>query len=54
MRNAFVSTLLIFSMFAQPSKAIYENAPIAKTNKITLSSGVSIQDMRIGDGEEVS
>ena len=44
----------LISSLAQPSQAMYENAPIAETDKITLPSGVSIQDIRVGDGEDVS
>jgi len=55
-RRNVINTIVTASFFslAPSSQAMYENAPIAETDKITLPSGVSIQDIRVGDGEEVS
>jgi FKBP-type peptidyl-prolyl cis-trans isomerase len=33
---------------------MYENAPLVDTPRVVLESGVSAQDLRIGDGEEVT
>lgn len=33
---------------------MYENAPSVDTPRVVLESGVSTQDLRIGDGEEVN
>jgi len=54
-KNILGATILSSSLLVHPqsSKAMYENAPAVNTEKKLLPSGVSIQDMRIGDGEEV-
>ncbi len=47
-----VGAPLVFS--SQSSLAMYENAPAVDTENVMLPSGVSIQDLREGDGEEVT
>ncbi len=51
MLSMFIVTSFVASM---PSHAIYENAPVVNTEKILLRSGVSVQDLREGDGEEIT
>ena len=36
---------------SEAAQALYENAPVADTSPIFLPSGVSIQDLRPGEGE---
>lgn len=37
----------------QPATAMYENGPTVETEKVVLGSGVSFQDLRPGDGDEI-
>lgn len=51
---AIASVPLPLLLSKSSALAMYENAPLVDTEKILLSSGVSIQDLREGDGEEVT
>ena len=48
-----LSSLALISLFSAEANAMYENAPIFETSPIKLSSGVSYQDLRFGEGLDV-
>uniref|UniRef100_A0A7S0CE61 peptidylprolyl isomerase n=1 Tax=Proboscia inermis TaxID=420281 RepID=A0A7S0CE61_9STRA len=51
---AFPSLILLGSSSSVASAAMYDNAAVADYQAVTLPSGVSYQDLRLGDGDVVS
>ena len=54
-RNSMASlvALSFFNTDIQPATAMYENGPTVDSEKVVLGSGVSFQDLRPGDGDEI-